>query len=162
MYTLQGKSNQHDTCAFYVSPRTSDIRFLWAISIRGNLSQAINSVGRTLLLSRKKGSWHNPQPGWVICRFATQFLSQDSHWSSNENQTSIDSRLLVLPGPYQQHVIGMFNTCSRVPTHRSLTDIGGGYHIETSEYPQHSPRPSFPGVSLIPLNGPPRLHFIKY
>jgi hypothetical protein len=27
-------------------------------------------------------------------------------------------------------VIGMFNTYSRVPTHRSLTDTGGGYHIE--------------------------------
>jgi hypothetical protein len=43
--------------------------------------------------SEKNGSWHNPQPGWVICGSATQFLSQHSYWSSNESQESIDNRL---------------------------------------------------------------------
>jgi hypothetical protein len=78
----------------------------------------------------KKGSRHNPQPGWVIRRSATQFLSQHSHWSSNESQTSIDSRLLGLSGPYHRHAIGTFNTCSRVPTPQFLTNTGRGYHIE--------------------------------
>jgi hypothetical protein len=81
----------------------------------------------------KKCSRHNPQRGWVICRSATQFLSQHNHWSSNESQTSVNSRLLHLPGPYHWHAINTFNTCSWLPAPRSLTDIGGGYHMETSE-----------------------------
>jgi hypothetical protein len=49
------------------------------------------------------------------------------------SQAPVDGRLLGLPGPYHWHAISTFNSCSRVPTPRSLTDIGGGYHIETSE-----------------------------
>jgi hypothetical protein len=41
----------------------------------------------------KKGSWHNPQPDRVIRRSATQFLSQDNHWSSNESQAYVDNML---------------------------------------------------------------------
>jgi hypothetical protein len=46
------------------------------------------------------------------------------------SQAPVDDRPLGLPGPYHMHVIGMFNTCSWVPTPRSLTDTGGGYHLE--------------------------------
>jgi hypothetical protein len=45
-------------------------------------------------------------------------------------QAPVDGRLLGLPGPYHRHTIRTFNTCSRVPTPRSLTDTAGGYHIE--------------------------------
>jgi hypothetical protein len=76
----------------------------------------------------KKGSRHNPQPGWVIRRSATQFLSQHSYWNSNESQTSVDTRLLGLPGSYHRHAIGTFNTCSQVSAPQSLTDTGRGYH----------------------------------
>jgi hypothetical protein len=48
------KPNPHDTYASHASPRTPDVRFLWVVHVCGNLSQAINSVGRTLLLSRKR------------------------------------------------------------------------------------------------------------
>jgi hypothetical protein len=34
-----------------------------------------------------------------------------------------------LLGPYHQHAIGTFNTCSQGPTHQSLTDSGGGYNL---------------------------------
>jgi hypothetical protein len=78
--------------------------------------------------SREKGSRHNPQPSWVIHRSTTQFLSQHSHWSSNESQTSVNNRLLGLSGPYHWHAIGTSNTCSRVPTPWSLTNTGRGYH----------------------------------
>jgi hypothetical protein len=87
----------------------------------------------------KKGSQHNPQPGWVIRRSTTQLLSQHSHWSRNESQTSVDGRLLGLPGPYHQHAIGTFNTCSRGPTHRSLTDTGGGYNLAGDGLPTPLP-----------------------
>jgi hypothetical protein len=37
---------------------------------------------------------------------------------------------ISLLGPYHQHEIGTFDTCSRVPTPRSLIDTGEGNHIE--------------------------------
>jgi hypothetical protein len=46
------------------------------------------------------------------------------------SQAPIDDRLLALPGPYHRYVIGKFNTCSRVPTPRPLTNTARGYHIE--------------------------------
>jgi hypothetical protein len=48
------KPDTHDTYASHASPRMPCVRFLWAVHVRGNLSQAINSIGRTLLLSRKR------------------------------------------------------------------------------------------------------------
>jgi hypothetical protein len=102
----------------------------------------------------KKGSWHNPQPDWVIHRSATQFLSQHSNWSSNESQTFVDSRLLGLPGPYHQHAIGTFNTCSQVPTPQFLTDTGEGYHKGNLRIAT-SLSPSFPFEGPTdPPNGP--------
>jgi hypothetical protein len=103
---------------------------------------------------------HNPQPSWVIRRSATQFLSQHSHWSSNESQTSIDNRLLGLPGPYHRHAIGTFNTCSQVATPRSLTNTGGGYHIENLRIAT-TLSPLFPSEgSTDPPNGPARSQII--
>jgi hypothetical protein len=42
------------------------------------------------------------------------------------NQAFVDNRLLSLSGSYHRYAIGTFNTCSRGPTHRSLTDTCGG------------------------------------
>jgi hypothetical protein len=155
----RGRPDQHDTYAFHVSPRTSGVRFLRAVSVRGNLSQAINSVGRTLLLPRKRAPNTTPSPAeWSAG--PPHSLSQHSHWSSNESQTSVDSRLLGLPGPYHRHAIGTFNTCSRVPTLRSLTDTGGGYHIENLRI-AISLSPPFPFEgSTGPPNGSDRSQII--
>jgi hypothetical protein len=61
---------------------------------------------------------------------------------------SVDIRLLGLLGTYHQHTIGTFNTCSRGPTHRSLTDTGGGYNLEDAQLSTyHSP--------IFPTDGPP-------
>jgi hypothetical protein len=43
-------------------------------------------------------------------------------------QASVDNRLLGLSDSYHRHAIDTFNTCSRGPTHRSLTDTVGGYN----------------------------------
>jgi hypothetical protein len=59
-----------------------------------------------------------------------------------QSQPPVDGRLLGLPGPYHWHTIDTFNTCSQGPTHRSLTDTGGGYH--------HLRAP--PGLRLSHLN----------
>jgi hypothetical protein len=101
----------------------------------------------------KKGSWHNPQhTGRPIRGSVPSFSLTIANGAVGKSQASVDNRLLGLPGPYHWHVIGTFNTCSRVPTHRSLTDTGGGYHIETLRIATALPRPSLSRVSLIPLN----------
>jgi hypothetical protein len=57
----RGKPDTHDTYASHGSPRTPRIRFLWVVHVRGNLSQAINSIERTLLLPRKRAPDITPQ-----------------------------------------------------------------------------------------------------
>jgi hypothetical protein len=48
-----GKPDIRDTYASHDSPRTPRVRFLRAVYVHDNLSQAINSIGRTLLLLKK-------------------------------------------------------------------------------------------------------------
>jgi hypothetical protein len=80
-----------------------------------------------------------------------------------QSQPSVDGRLLGLPDPYIRHEISTFNTCSRGPTHRSLTNIdgcynlgGAGFHITLSDLPSrrssafHLRAP--PGLKLSNLN----------
>jgi hypothetical protein len=59
----------------------------------------------------------------------TQLLSHNSQWSSGEKSSFCWQPAARLTGPIYQHVVGTFNTCSWGPTHRSLTDTGGGYNI---------------------------------
>jgi hypothetical protein len=70
--------------------------------------------------------------------------------TSNEivekSQSSVDNRLLCLPGPYHWHAIGTFNTYSQGPTHWSLTDSGGGYNLKGAVFSHTTLRPSQPAV----------------
>jgi hypothetical protein len=157
----KGRPDQHDTYASHVSPRTPGVRFLRAVPVRGNLSQAINSVGRTLLLPRKRAPDTTPSPAeWSVG--PPHSLSQHSHWSSNESQTSVDNRLLGLPGPYHRHAIGTFSTCSQVPTPQSLTNTGGGYHIENLGIDTTLATPSPSEGSTDPLMALPCLRLSKH
>jgi hypothetical protein len=75
------------------------------------------------------------------------------------SQAPNDDQLLGLPGPYHRHTIGTFNTCSRGPTERSLTDTGGGYNLEGVSLP-HTDSPTFPTSCLpFPIVALPGLHF---
>jgi hypothetical protein len=56
------KLDQQDTYASHASPRTPGVRSLRAILIRGNRSQAINSIGQILLLLRKRAPDTTPSP----------------------------------------------------------------------------------------------------
>jgi hypothetical protein len=76
-----------------------------------------------------------------------------------QSQASIDGRLLGLLASYHQHAIGMFNTCSRGPTHRSLIDTGEGYNLGGAGLPHTTPRPSQPTVSPFHLRAPSSLQF---
>jgi hypothetical protein len=50
----RGKPDTHDMYASHANPRTPRVRFLRAVQVHGNLSQAVNSVGRTLLQPIKR------------------------------------------------------------------------------------------------------------
>jgi hypothetical protein len=52
-----------------------------------------------------------------------------------KSQASVDIRLLDLLDPYHRHAIGTFNTYSRGPTHRSLTETAGGYNLGGADLP---------------------------
>jgi hypothetical protein len=77
------------------------------------------------------------------------------------SQAPVGGRLPCLPGPYHQHAIGTFNTCSRVPTPLSLTDTGGVYHIENLGIAT-TLSPPFPSEgSTDPPNGPTQSQIIQ-
>jgi hypothetical protein len=79
---------------------------------------------------RLSGLWDSPK-----------FLSQDNHWSSALKPSMCwRTGYISLLSPYLQHVISTFNTCSRGSTHRSLTDIDGGYNLGGACLPHHTPR----------------------
>jgi hypothetical protein len=159
MYTLQRKTRP--TChtpSMLSSCMVQDHTYLTR-SMHSNPSWDTDSVGQSHC-SWEKGLPTHFTACWLTNpRVHTQFLSRASQWSSGESQTSVDGRLLGLPGAYHRHTIGIFNTCSRGPTHRSLTDIGKGYNLEGTSF-SHTHSPTFPTSYLqFPLRAPPSLHF---
>jgi hypothetical protein len=60
-----------------------------------------------------------------------------------------------------QNAISTFNPCSRGPTHRSITDTGGGYNLGVVGFPHTTLRPSQPAVSTFYLRAPPDLKLIN-
>jgi hypothetical protein len=77
----------------------------------------------------KNGSRHNPQyVGWPIRGSIPSFSPKTVTEALRVKPPSVDGKLLGLPGPYHRYAIGTFNTCWQGPTHRSLTNTGGGYN----------------------------------
>jgi hypothetical protein len=71
------------------------------------------------------------------------------------SQTSIDRHSTsVYWIPYIQHAISTSKTCSRGPTHRSLTDTIESYNFGGSSFSHHSPHPSQPTLLRFPLMAP--------
>jgi hypothetical protein len=124
------KPNQHATYASHASPRTSGVRFLRAIPVRDNLLRVVDRVGRILLLPIKSAPDSTSQPGWVAHGTHLNFSPKIAIEPVGLSQAPVDDQLLGLSDSYHRHVISTFNTCSRVSTPRSLTNTGGGYHIE--------------------------------
>jgi hypothetical protein len=160
MYTLKGKPDQHDTYASHASPHTPSVCFLWAVPVRDNLWRGADRFGQIPLLLRKKGSRHNPQhAGWPIRGSAPSFSPKPANEAGGVSQAPDNDQLLGLPGPYQRHVIGTFNTCSWGLTEQSLIDTGRGYNLGGAGLP-HTHSPTFPTSCLsFPLVAPPDLHF---
>jgi hypothetical protein len=99
----------------------------------------------------ENGSRHNPQhAGQPIRGSVPSFSPEPTNEAVAISQAPVSDQLLALPGSYHRHVIGTFNTCSRGPIHRSLTDTGGGYNFRGAGLPHITPRPSQPVVSTFP------------
>jgi hypothetical protein len=146
----RGKPDQHDTYASHASPCTPDVRFLRAIPVRGNLLRVVDRFGWIPLLLRKKGSWHN-----------SQHASRPIHGSVPSFSPKPTNKAIGLLGPYHQHVIGTFKTCSRGPTHQSLTDTSGGYSVEGVGFSHTTLQPTQPTVLSFPPKGPVRTQVIN-
>jgi hypothetical protein len=129
MYTLQGKPNQHAT-------RIPCLVRVWSQTIRISCGQCIATFHESPTdLDRSYYSQEKGIPDYTLSTSADRSVRLHPvslPLSTKEvvglSQASVDSRLLGLSGLYLRHAIGTFNTCSCGPTHRSLTDTGGGYN----------------------------------
>jgi hypothetical protein len=147
----RGKPDQHHTYASHTSPHTPGVRFLRAVPVRGNLSWDTDRFVHIPLLLRKKGSRHNPQhAGWPIRGSIPSFSPKPANEAGGVSQAPDGDQLLGLPSLYHRYAIGTFNTCSRGPTHRSLTDTGGSYNLGGVNFSHTTPWPSQPVVSPFP------------
>jgi hypothetical protein len=127
----KGKPDQYDIYASHVSPRTSDVSFLRTVHVHDNLSPVPTELK------------HAPTPGRSFGDQRQIDLSVTSGHLIPPLSRSLSRGERFQPNGYiansaywihkHQHVIDMFSTCPRVPTTWSLTDTGGGYHIETSK-----------------------------
>jgi hypothetical protein len=156
----RGKSEQHDMHASHASPRRPGVHFPRAVPVRGNLLRVTDRVGRILLLLRKSAPDSTSQPDWVAHETCLSFSPKTAIEAVGLSQASVDNRWLGLPGPYHWHAIGTFNTCSRVPTPRFLTDTCGGYHIENLRIAKALSTPFPSEGSTDPPNGPARSQII--
>jgi hypothetical protein len=136
MYTLQGKtrSTRHVrfprqfTYARRTLPTSSP--YTWQPVTSHRQSWAVPLLPR----KRAHDTIHSTPTDQSMCSYPVSLLSQPiKQWG--QIQASVDDILLDLLDPYQQHVIGTLNTCSRGPTHRSLTDTGGGYNLVGVDLP---------------------------
>jgi hypothetical protein len=110
---------------------------------------------------RKSAPDSTSQPGWVVHGTHLSFSPNSSIEVVRLSKISINNKLLGLLGPYHRHVIGTFNTYSRVPIPRSLIDTGGGYHIENFGIAIALSLPFPSEGSTDPLNSPARSPFLS-
>jgi hypothetical protein len=154
MYTVQEKTRQCIMYASHVLPVYASCGQSPYVATFHESSTELNR----LTAPEKKGSRHNPQrtADRSVSSYPASLPSQPmKQWG--QSQASINGRLLGLLGSYHQYAIGTFNTCSWGPTHRFLTDTGGGYNFGGAGFPRTTPRPSQPVVSPFHLRAPPGL-----
>jgi hypothetical protein len=151
MYTLQGKTRptwhvrfpRQSTYARRMLPTAGPLT--WQIFVRRR------QIWTDPTAPEKNGSWHNPRHSdWSICGSIPSFSPEPVNEAGGVSQAPDGDQLLGLPGSYHRHAIGTFNTCSREPTHRFLTDTDGGYNLGGSDFPYTTPWPSQPVVSPFP------------
>jgi hypothetical protein len=130
------------------------IHFPWTVLVYGNLSCSSNRVAWTLLLSRKRA------PGIILNIPAGRSVGPPPNFSSNttieavmKGKHLLTTDYISLLGPYLQYVLSTFNTCSRGPTHQSLTNTGRCYNLRDASLSYHTPLPSQPTVLCFSPKG---------
>jgi hypothetical protein len=111
------------------------------------------------LLLRKSALDSTSQLDWVVHRTCLSFSPNIAIEAVRLSQASVEDRLHWWTHKHQQ-AIHMFNTCSRGPTHRSLTNTAGCYNLGGASLPQTTPWPSQPMVLHFPPKGPARYQVI--
>jgi hypothetical protein len=126
MYTLQGKPDLHVT-------RIPRLVHVWSQIIHISHGQYIATLHLVPTRSKQGPTLEEilatadrlTQP---LPRVTSSFLPHD-HLSIGERCFGqVVTQLHRLTRCVYQHAIGIFNTCSQGPTHRSLTDTGGSYN----------------------------------
>jgi hypothetical protein len=130
----RGKSDQHDTYASHA--RSTYARHTLHVDSPHTWQPFMShrQIWTDPTTPKKKGSGHNPQhTGWPIHGSILSFPPKPTNKAVDLSQAFVDDKLPGLLGPCHQQAIGTFNTCSRGPTHRSLTDTGRGYNLEGAD-----------------------------
>jgi hypothetical protein len=130
MYTLQGKTRPTRHVCFPRQPTYARCTLHAGSSRTWQPFMRRRQIWTDPTAPEKRPPRHNPQhTGRPIRRFVPSFSLEPANEVEGVSQASDDDQLLGLPGRYHRHAIGTFNTCSRGPTERSLTDTGGGYNL---------------------------------
>jgi hypothetical protein len=151
MYTLQGKTRPTRHVHFPRQSRYARRTLLVGGPRTWQPFTRCRQIWTDPTTPEKKGSRHNPQHvGWPVRRSIPSFSPEPANEAGGVSQPPDGDQLLGLPGLYHRHAIDTFNTCSRGPTHRSLTDTDGGYDLEGAGFLHTTPRPSKSVVSPFP------------
>jgi hypothetical protein len=145
----RGKPDTHDTYAFRASPCMPYVRFLRAVHVCGNLSQAIISVGRTLLLPRERAPDTTSSPAEWSTNPSTSFspnivieavmkvkhlLTNKLHWFTRPITPACDRYVQYLlarvnPSVLNRHRWMLQPWRCRLSTYHSLTLLTDGLHF---------------------------------
>jgi hypothetical protein len=151
MYTLQRKTRPTRPVRF---PRQST--YAWCTLPAGD-PRTWQPFGRcrqiwidpTVL--EKKDSRHNPHhTGRPIHGSIPSFSPEPANEAEDVSQAPVGDQLLGLPGPISPTCDQYVQYLLTGPTHRSLTDTGGGYNLGGADFPHTTPRPSKSDVSHFP------------
>jgi hypothetical protein len=150
MYTLQGKTWPMWHIRFPCQSTYTRHMIPADSLVRGNLLWSLQQRWIEPLLPRKRAPNTIPSTSadWFTGPYPV-FSPEPAIEAVGVKPPCVSNQLLGLPGPYHRHAIGTFNTCSRGPIHRSLTDTGGGYNLGGASLPHTTPRPSQPAVSTL-------------
>jgi hypothetical protein len=156
----RGKPDQHDTYASHASPCTPGVRFLWRSLYVATFHTNPTELDRFTAPEKKCSRLH--LLAWLSGpRDPPQFLSQHSHWSSalkpniyRQQATRFTGPISLACGGYVQYLLTGTNP-------RSLTNTGGGYHIENFGIATTLSLPFPLEVSTDPPNGPIRSQIIQ-
>jgi hypothetical protein len=163
MYTLQGKTWPTRHTLPMLSPHIVQDHMYLTCSTYSNPSRSHQQSWAGLLLPRKRapGTIHNTLVDWFTGPYLVSLPSQPmNQWG--QSQAYVDGGYCAYWARKHQHAIGMFNTCSRGPPHRSLTNTGGCYKFGGAGSPHTTPQPSQPAISTFHLWAPPGLQLSKF